>query len=122
LLADFTKAKEALDTLEKLIPLTMIPLTMIPLTMIPLTMIPLSRRHSILIGQIASTDSCNLHFSEDSLEKAQLPPVAFPERDIKLSQNFTKEISCAENTFNFENACEGDSGSPIIRYLCFTEY
>jgi hypothetical protein len=32
-----------------------------------------------------------------------------------FSKGFNDEISCVENTFKSENACEGDSGSPVIR-------
>lgn len=65
--------------------------------------------------QVASAEECTKKFSKEALKEAGLPSNALRERGKKFPRNFTKEISCAENTFNFENACEGDSGSPIIR-------
>ena len=66
--------------------------------------------------QVLSTDECNKIFSSEELEKnPEISRIQLKKKEKLLNRNFTQEISCVGNTFKIENACEGDSGSPVTR-------
>jgi hypothetical protein len=73
-----------------------------------------------LLFQVLSTQQCNALFSEANLKtKSFFHPGIRKSLREKLPQYFTDVITCVENTFKIENACLGDSGSPVLRYLTY---
>jgi hypothetical protein len=55
---------------------------------------------------------CDKQFSIETISQLGLP--AFQVRK-QLPYGFKKDISCVGNQFKVDNACEGDSGSPVVR-------
>jgi hypothetical protein len=56
------------------------------------------------------------HMSQENLKNNSFStPTLIRKSQRFIPNGFTKDISCVENPFKIENACEGDSGSPVVR-------
>lgn len=55
---------------------------------------------------------CENLYSDDYVAQAGIPKFKLRSQ---LPKGFGKDISCVGNPFKVEGACEGDSGSPVIR-------
>lgn len=55
---------------------------------------------------------CQRIFSRESLSKVGVPSVLLRQQ---MPKGFHSDIACAGSEFKPEGACEGDSGSPLIR-------
>lgn len=67
--------------------------------------------------QVSSKSNCERIFNKDNIN-VQLPPRSL---ERQIPQGFSSDISCAGNDFDIqEGACDGDSGSPVIKRISNT--
>lgn len=67
--------------------------------------------------QVNSKDLCEQIFSRESLQSVNVPAFKL----AQLKYGFQKEITCVGNEWHVgEGACDGDSGSPVIRRVSGT--